>query len=469
MTSTLRDIQSQLQSHGRQPSQAFYLQLLLDTLSTAVSHRLPLAPAVKSLLRDYAPFRVDAFNAWGWRIRFQRLAADLASGLALSAGLERQFGGVLPPHLLKAIAEAEARQRLPDVLPVLARCFRHATLTRQQWKAALLYPFVQLTTCGAIATGVLVFIVPKFTQILDELNGFSGAMARPPAAVYLMALSGWIEWVLFGLLLTGVVVALSDSLRHRAPGGWWTSPLGHVVQVLWCCAIALVVCTFFFHGLEDALDDVVLIRGLLGNFGLWVVFLVRVAGGLGLLFLCFLVPALVIAVPLNALGRRVPDGWSRGIERWLFAVPLVGPQLRCLRLWEVAQGMTAMTLAGADVATAAAWTRDASRSPSARVALERFIREVRAGRNWADAWEMLGLGKPMHDWLVRNAAAREDPASGFQLLEEWLTDEASVLAQRTVRWLEPALILANCAFLGSIVVCTFSLLIRMVLTTLQGM
>ena len=142
-------------------------------------------------------------------------------------------------------------------------------------------------------------------------------------------------------------------------------------------------------------------------------------------------------------------------------LPWFGRQLRWWRFWELAQGMTVLTAVNGDLIKAAEWCREATRSFWLRQKLDRFVTEVKAGGNWADAWERMKLGGPAHNWIIRSAASREQPAAGFRLLQDWLTEDLKRSSARMQVLVEPALILCNCLAVGTVIYCLFMSLVKL--------
>jgi hypothetical protein len=80
--------------------------------------------------------------------------------------------------------------------------------------------------------------------------------------------------------------------------------------------------------------------------------------------------------------------------------------------------------------------------------LERFSGYVSHGACWAAAWEGMELGFPFLDWLVRNAAIREEPLEGFSSIAAFLRGEISRFTLIFARGVEIAATLLNAAFVS---------------------
>ena len=124
-------------------------------------------------------------------------------------------------------------------------------------------------------------------------------------------------------------------------------------------------------------------------------------------------------------------------EYVLLHVPWLGREWKRFILTDLARSMAVFLRQGDDVLTAAEWSIKSTRSQWLRKRLDRFVAELRAGGAWVEEWSRMGLGDPLSEWLVRSAAAREDPASGFELLAEWLHQEIALTTRRLERWIDP--------------------------------
>jgi len=141
----------------------------------------------------------------------------------------------------------------------------------------------------------------------------------------------------------------------------------------------------------------------------------------------------------------------------LMKLPLISRQLNRIRWLELTGSMAAYLASGEDIVKAADLSAKAVGQAALRRKLENFAGEVRQGRPWIEAWEAMKMGTSLDQWIIRNAAAREDPAEGFDSLLKWLYLDIQSAAGRGTRWVEIAGILLNAAivtFIGMIVMGT---------------
>lgn len=214
---------------------------LVQVLAAAVAGGLPLAPAVRSYLTDrprVGPGRGRA--AWalgglacvalplytyariwiGWH-RYDRLLARLATrleaGESLAAAL-RAVHGVAAREVRLAAAVGEATGELGP-------CLRGAG--RERWAAAwlelaprVLYPVVVLVFVSAVATFLMLYIVPRYSRIFAEFGEQLPAVTR-----VLVATAAEVEDFL-PLVVIGAVTALVVlSAVVANPTARWHAPL----------------------------------------------------------------------------------------------------------------------------------------------------------------------------------------------------------------------------------------------------
>lgn len=166
------------------------------------------------------------------------------------------------------------------------------------------------------------------------------------------------------------------------------------------------------------------------------------------------VGAVMLGYALRKLGAT--GEWVR------LHLPLLGRELRRFILGDLALSMAVFLRQGDDIVAAATWSESASRSRWMKRRLKGFIGEVSSGVHWAEAWRNMGVGKPMEQWLIKNASSREDPASGFELLAEWLHAETATSTRRMAQLVDPICTLALACMIGWIAHEVYATLISMI-------
>ena len=148
--------------------------------------------------------------------------------------------------------------------------------------------------------------------------------------------------------------------------------------------------------------------------------------------------------------------WSLLRNLIVIRLPLLGRTCRRVAVGDMARGMAAFLEQGDDMITAARWNIHASRSGWVKSRLERFADSVAQGEPWFRAWSKVGLGRPMDRWLLQNAAAREDPVSGFSMIARWAFHDAETSLKRFVMWIDPIGSLLMTCVVGALAYFIFS-------------
>lgn len=152
-------------------------------------------------------------------------------------------------------------------------------------------------------------------------------------------------------------------------------------------------------------------------------------------------------------------GLGRAGEFLLTHMPFLGADLKRFALGDVARSMAAFLRQGDDVITAAEWSLKANPSHWVRKRLAVCIAQMKQGIRWEQAWIAMDIGRPLDKWVIANAAYRDDPVSGFEILSEWLQQETELSTRRIERWLDPVCTLMMALVVGAVAYFVFSTLI----------
>ena len=136
-------------------------------------------------------------------ILLETLAQDLASGVDFAQALSKHK--FFPSYYVSLVKAGQAAGALPEVLEELAAYLNHRKRFQQELLSALLYPaFLLLFGLFAIQT-VLVYVLPRFGRIFEDLG------VEPPLFTRLLLQIGlfWREWgPLFILIFLAVIIWL---------------------------------------------------------------------------------------------------------------------------------------------------------------------------------------------------------------------------------------------------------------------
>lgn len=188
---------------------------VMERIALAVTYGLPLERALRALVSEPELARTT-LRAAAWRSRLAMMAGDLEEGRPLSAALERHLGRFLPAHFVPALRQAEEADCVAAALPLLVRNLSASTRALQELQGVLAYPVIQFLVLASILSGLLVFIVPKFSKMADEMMP-----AYHSRFVDLLSALRWVNadagpWLVLGIVgLAGLWLA-RPWLRRRA-------------------------------------------------------------------------------------------------------------------------------------------------------------------------------------------------------------------------------------------------------------
>lgn len=137
------------------------LVFFLTQLSTYVKSGIPLSDSIVIL--------ENQTNKKGNRELFKKISYELNTGAAFSEALERQ-GSVFPKLLINMLKTSELTGNLTEALDDMAAYYKTADTNRKQIISALTYPSVVLVFAVGVLTFLLIYIVPKFQDIFNQLG-----------------------------------------------------------------------------------------------------------------------------------------------------------------------------------------------------------------------------------------------------------------------------------------------------------
>ena len=136
--------------------------------------------------------------------------SDVEGGTSLSASLAKH-PRAFPPLLVNMCRAGEVGGFLDRVLLQVAENYESEVKLRGKIKSAMTYPVVVLVMAVLAVVGMLLFIVPVFAQMFDDLGG-----ELPAPTMVLVFLSEQMRWVA-PLTGVGLVVAalVWSRVRHK--------------------------------------------------------------------------------------------------------------------------------------------------------------------------------------------------------------------------------------------------------------
>jgi len=148
---------------------------VIGALSWGMRCNIPLDEAMLTLrTRQYRDTCLNKTIVWeqkfSWNRDITRTADDLKNGLPLYEAI-RHLKQYFPPYVQSAIREAERMNVIEKVLPLLRRQMSYSAGVSQQRMASFTYPAMQFFQCLGLASGIMLFILPKLQRIYIEVYG----------------------------------------------------------------------------------------------------------------------------------------------------------------------------------------------------------------------------------------------------------------------------------------------------------
>ncbi|MBI2870454.1 MAG: type II secretion system F family protein [Candidatus Omnitrophica bacterium] len=178
-------------------------QLVVFTreLATLMGAGLPLVKSIRTLETQMEPGTLKE--------ALEKVTVDITGGESFSESLAKH-GKVFPRLFTNMVRAGELGGVLEGVLKRLAEFLEKQERLRGKIKSALMYPIFVLTIAGLILILLMVFVIPTFTSMFEELGG-----ELPIATRLLIATSDFLRnfWYLAILLVAGIIFGLRAFVR----------------------------------------------------------------------------------------------------------------------------------------------------------------------------------------------------------------------------------------------------------------
>ncbi|MCU1405331.1 MAG: type secretion system family protein [Glaciihabitans sp.] len=135
----------------------------------------------------------------GLKAAIGALDDEVRAGSALSAAMQRR-GDIFPPLMYHMVRAGETGGFLDKALDRVATVLEAESKLRSKIKGAMVYPLVVLCLMFVLVTVMLIFIVPVFQGLFDQLGG-----QLPVPTQVLVVLSDNIWWVIPTLVILIIV------------------------------------------------------------------------------------------------------------------------------------------------------------------------------------------------------------------------------------------------------------------------
>lgn len=177
------------------------LTFFLTQLSTYIKSGIPLTESINIL--------ENQTNKKNMKDLFKRISYELNTGANFSEALVRQ-GNTFPKLLINMLKTSELTGNLTEALDDMAAYYKTADSNRKQIISALTYPSVVLIVALAVLTFLLIYIVPKFQDIFNQLGS-----ELPGITVLLINVSSFVQNNVIKIILTLVAVIIINIALYK--------------------------------------------------------------------------------------------------------------------------------------------------------------------------------------------------------------------------------------------------------------
>lgn len=168
----------------------------------------------------------------------RRLRDEVVQGSSLSEAL-RIYPETFPQLYISMVRAGEASGALAEALEGLCKHYERVQEARSKVITAMIYPAIVLSIGLLSVTGLMIFIVPRFSPIFDELGG----TLPLPTRILIGFSDGLIHygWLILILLAAGTVL-LRKWLKKPSGRLWW-----HTRQLRWPVVRRIIKASAFAH------------------------------------------------------------------------------------------------------------------------------------------------------------------------------------------------------------------------------
>lgn len=170
------------------------LVFFLAQLSTYIKSGIPLTDSIAMLEKQ-------TINKKRKNL-YKRLVYELNSGANFSEALIRQ-GRVFPKLLINMVKTSELTGNLTEALDDMQNYYKTADTNRKQIISALTYPSVVLVVAMGVLTFLLIYIIPKFQGIFDQLGA-----DLPGITVFLINTSNFVQNNILKIVLAIIAIGI---------------------------------------------------------------------------------------------------------------------------------------------------------------------------------------------------------------------------------------------------------------------
>lgn len=142
---------------------------------------------------------------------------SIQSGKTLSEAFKEQ-SDALPAIMVTMVSAGEESGKLDEVMARLADHFQKDAKLKNKISSALIYPKILAFVTAAVTLGLMLFVVPKLSETINELGGELPALTK---AVMSFSHSLVHYWFIYLLVVAGIVVAFKIWKKSESGSTTW--------------------------------------------------------------------------------------------------------------------------------------------------------------------------------------------------------------------------------------------------------
>lgn len=144
----------------------------------------------------------DQVSSKNFRSILKKAYMNLENGLTLKQSFEK-YPSVFSPLVLSMIHIGETTGNLGDVLKYISEQMEKSYEIRRKIVSAFIYPGIVLSLTGSLVIFLLIFAIPKITEILKTFN------APLPTSTKVIITASNIIRLHYGYLISGIILAIA--------------------------------------------------------------------------------------------------------------------------------------------------------------------------------------------------------------------------------------------------------------------
>ncbi len=171
--------------------------------SVLISATVPVVQSLRIL--------IDQTENLKLKMIISEIADDVDGGTKLSEAMSK-YGNVFNKFYISVIKSGETSGKLDDILDYLANEMEKSYDLKSKIKSAMIYPAFVLSGLGLVGIGMMVFVLPKLTDIIKQ-----SGMELPLSTKILIFSSDVLShyWILLILVLLFVIIGIKLIVKTK--------------------------------------------------------------------------------------------------------------------------------------------------------------------------------------------------------------------------------------------------------------